>query len=143
MKKIITAAIFAGSVFLSTTPCFSGDYGRMLSEQISVIQNHTSNAEYGELQGVSNDALRAARYRSGVRADIANNRASAQISELEVVNYRLDTARKAQVYDHRAHMDKNSEVRDDFYTVHSAARSVSGTVGSINSTVNGLERLFN
>lgn len=142
MKKLLFASILFGSAFLSLSPAYSSDYGRILSEQISVVQNHTSNAEYAELQGVSNDALRAARYRSGLRADIAHNRASAQHAELGVVDHRLDTARRAQKYDHYAHMDKNRETRDDFYTVHSAARSVSGTVGAVNNTVRGLERLF-
>lgn len=143
MKKQILSAVVLGCILSSTTACVSGGgYGNAISSQIGMVQNHSSNAEYVELQGVSNDGLRAARYRSEVRADIAANRAAAQHSELGVVNHRLDTARKAQKYDHHAHMDKNREVRDDFGTVNSAARSVSGTVHSINSAVRGFERLF-
>lgn len=143
MKNNIGMVVVMGLIICSTTACTNkGDYGRQVSSQISMTQNHSSNAEYVELQGSSNDALRAARYRSEVRADIAANRASAQHSELGVVDHRLDTARKAQRYDHQAHMDKNREVRDDFGTVHSATRSVSGTVRSINSAVRGIGNIF-
>ncbi len=143
MKKLIVVTSIAISCLALTSPCWGTDYGKIISNQISITQNHTSSAEYVELQGPSNDALRAARYRSGVRTDIAHNRATAQHAELGVVNHRLDVTRKAQRYDHHSHMDRNREVRDDFWTVNSAARSVSGTVGSVNRTVRGLERLFN
>ncbi len=143
MKNTIKTILVLEFIICSTTACTNkGNYGSQISSQLSSIQNHSSNAEYVELQGSSNDALRAARYRSEVRADIAANRASTQHSELGVVDHRLDTARKAQRYDHQAHMDKNREVRDDFGTVHSATRSVSGTVHSINSTVRGIGNIF-
>lgn len=143
MKNLIAIASLTVFCLVVNSSSWATDYGKIISNQISVTQNHTSSAEYVELQGPSNDALRAARYRSGLRADIAGNRAAAQHAELGVVNHRLDVARKAQRYDHHAHMDRNREVRDDFWTVNSAARSVSGTVGSVNRTVRGLERLFN
>jgi|GEM_PF-4390743 len=144
MKKVLLNSIVLGSVLFSTTACISGQsgYGSAISSQLAMVQNYRSNAENIELQGGSNDALRAARYRSGVRADIAGNRAAAQHSELGVVNHQLDTARKAQVYDHYAHMDRNREVRDDFGTVRNATGSVSGTVNNINRTIRGLDRLF-
>lgn len=144
MKKMITHSIVLGFVLCTSTACMSTQpgYGGAISSQIGMVQNHSSNAENIELQGTSNDGLRAARYRSGIRADIATNRAASQHAELGVVDHQLDTARKAQVYDHRAHMDKNREVRDDFGTVSSSAGSVSSTVNSINRTIRGIDRIF-
>jgi hypothetical protein len=39
-------------------------------------------------------------------------------------------------------MDKNREVRDDFGTVSSSARSVNSTVNSINRTIRGIDNIF-
>lgn len=144
IKKMIAHATVLGVILCANSACMSTQpgYGGAISSQISMVQNHSSNAENIELQGMSNDGLRAARYRSGVRADIATNRAATQHAELGVVDHQLDTARKAQVYDHRAHMDKNREVRDDFGTVSSSARSVNSTVNSINRTIRGIDNIF-
>lgn len=95
-----------------------------------------------DLSGPSNRTLQAAEYRSDIQADTTQNIARGQHAELGVVDHKLGTARRAQYYDHRAHMDGNLEKRDDFGTIQSITSSISSTGANLGNALDNFGSIF-
>lgn len=122
--------------------CSTSNSSGLVSSGLAQAQNYRFGAQARDIKGPSNKALAAAEYRSDLQADTVENYARAQHAELGVVDHKLDTARRAQYYDHRAHIEKNEENKDDFRVFDSTTGSVSNTFGNINSALQNLRSIF-
>ena len=128
---------------LALCSCSSGsNYSGFLDSQTSQVRSYQFGPQTTTLSGPSNRTLAAAEYRSDIQADTVENYARAQHAELGVVDHKLDTARKAQYYDHQAHMDTNLEHRDDFSTVQSITGSVSSSAFNVHSAIHNIGSIF-
>jgi hypothetical protein len=120
----------------------SQGYGGFVNNQVGQVRGYEFGANAVDVSGPSNKQLQAAEYRSDIMADTVENQARAQHAELGVVDHKLDTARRAQVYDHRAHMEKNTRTKDDFGTIRDVTGSISSTGSNINSAIYNFKNIF-
>jgi hypothetical protein len=141
---VFKKAFLVCSVVMLCSACATrgNQYSGYVDQEIERQEAHQMGGYTTDVSGPSNAQLELAEYRSDIEADTAENHARAQNAELGVINHRLDTERKAQHYDHEAHMDGNQEKRDDFWTIEAITGSVSDTVSNVDRTIRNVGDIF-
>jgi len=142
MKKIAITVLLVSQALVSGCAPAGNTYGSLVSNGTNQARGYRFGEQTRDISGPSNRALETAEYRSNIQASTTENYARAQHAELGVVDHKLDTANRAQRYDHQAHMDGNEESKDNFRVFDSISGSIRNTGSNISGTLDSIKNIF-